>query len=266
MCVFGIKLYLNTLNVLAKQLRIMSDKHLIERIVQTVLENTGNSLISLYLVGSFLTKDMVKSSDIDLVAVMESSFDFGKEKLINERLNEEIVSSHKIDLGTMSVEEFFGGKQKGSLMRHMNLPVFLNSLKNAQFVYGRKLDFDELPVKPASKTDEMKYWIKEFKKYKNEFRKKDKLGVDFSFKDFVKVIFYIANLQLQLIRKTKQEKKRYSDIANAFRTESNHIVHYSLELRKKESIANEEKQLWLDKAEVYVESIDGVMRNSIGST
>jgi hypothetical protein len=112
----------------------------------------------------------------------------------------------------------------------------------------------------------MKYWIKEFEKYKNEFRKKDKLGVDFSFKDFVKIIFYIANLQLQLMRKTEQKKKRYSDIANAFRTESNHIVRYSLELRKKESIANEEKQLWLDKAEVYVESIDAVMRNSIGST
>lgn len=243
----------------------MSDKRLIERIVQIVLENTGKSLISLYLVGSFLTKDMVRSSDIDLVGVMESSFNFGKEKLINERLNEKIVSKHRIDLGTMSVEEFFGGKQKGSLMRHMNLPVFLNSLKNAQLVYGRKLDFDELPIKPASKTDEMKYWIKEFKKYKDEFREKDKLGVDFSLKDFIKIIFYIANLQLQLMRKTKK-KKRYSDIANAFRTESNHIVHFSLELRKKESITNEEKQLWLDKAEVYVESIDNVMKNSIGST
>jgi predicted nucleotidyltransferase len=261
-----IRLYPNTLNALAKKLKIMGDKRLIERIVQIVLESTGNSLISLYLVGSFLTKDMIKSSDIDLVGVMESSFDFEKEKLINERLNGKIVSKHKIDLGTMSVEEFFGGKQKGSLMRHMNLPVFLDSLKNAQLVYGRKLDFDELPIKPASKTDEMKYWIKEFKKYKNEFRKKDKLGVDFSFRDFVKIIFYIANLQLQLIRKTEQKKRRYSEIANAFRTESNHIVHYSLELRKKESITNEEKQLWLDRAEVYVESIDDVIRNSIGST
>jgi hypothetical protein len=39
------ELYPNTLNVLAKQLRIMGDKRLIERIVQIVLENTGNSLI-----------------------------------------------------------------------------------------------------------------------------------------------------------------------------------------------------------------------------
>lgn len=243
----------------------MGNKRLINRIVQIILENTGNSLISLYLVGSFLTKDMVKSSDIDVVGVMKPSFDFRKEKLINEILNEKIISRHKIDLGTMSVEEFFGGKQKGSLMRHMNLPVFLNSLKNAQLIYGRKIDFDELPIKPASETDEMKYWIKEFKKCKNEFRKKDKLGVDFSFKDFLKIIFYIANLQLQLTRKTQQEK-RYSDIAIAFRTESDHIVHYSLELRRKASITNEEKQLWLDKAELYVESIDEFTRNSIGST
>ena len=244
----------------------MDDKRFIGKIVQIVLENTGNGLISLYLVGSFLTKDMVKSSDIDLVGVMKSSFDFGKEKLINERLNEKIISKHKIDLGTMSVEEFFGGKQKGSLMRHMSLPVFLNSLKNAQLVYGRKFDFDELPIKPASKTYEMEYWIREFKKYKNEFRKKDKLGTDFSFRDFLKIIFYIANLQFQPTRKTKQKKQRYSDIVNAFRTENNHIVHYSLELRKKASITNEEKQSWLDRAEVYVESIHDVMRNSIGST
>jgi hypothetical protein len=244
----------------------MSDKRLIDRIVQIVLENAGSSLVSLYVVGSFFTKDMVKSSDIDLVGVMEPSFDFRKEKLINQRLNEKILSKHKIDLGTMSIEEFFGGKQRGSLMRHMNLSVFMNSLKNSQLAYGRKLDFDEMPVKQASKKDEMKYWIEEFRKYKDEFRRKDRLGVDFCFKDFVKVIFYIADLHLELTAKTKRRKKRYSDIANAFRTESAHIVHYSLALRKRESITKEEKQSWLDKAEAYVESIEDNMRNAVGST
>jgi hypothetical protein len=197
---------------------------------------------------------MVESSDIDLIGIMKPNFDFKKEKIINKILNEKIRSKHRIDLGTMSYEEFFGGRRQGSLTKHIVLPVFMNFLKNAKLIYGKKLNFDKFPIKPASKEDELKYHIKVFNKYKNLFRKRDRLGPDFQFKDFVKIIFYIANIELQKTKKTKS-RNSYSDIDNAFKNEKDHIVHYSLRLRKKKKITNEEKRLWLDIADQYVKKM-----------
>jgi len=229
----------------------MNGKQLVERIKKIILENAGECIVSLYAIGSFPRKEMVESSDIDLVGIMKASFDFRKERLVNKTLNKKIRSKHRIDLGTMSYDEFFGGKQQGSLTRHVDLPVFMNFLKNAKLIYGRKLDFNTFPIKPASKEDELKYHIRIFDKYKDAFRKKDRIAADFSFKDLFKIIFYIANIEVQISRKTKP-KKRYFDIAKAFRNERHHIVHYSLKLRKKKTITNDEKRLWFDMAENYV--------------
>jgi hypothetical protein len=72
----------------------MPDRWLLRKIRQVVLENADGELFSLYVIGSFLSREMIESSDIDLVGVMKSSFDFRKEARINKTLNEVIGSSH----------------------------------------------------------------------------------------------------------------------------------------------------------------------------
>jgi len=216
-----------------------------------VLENVDNELISLYVMGSFLSKEMIESSDIDLVGVMKSSFNFRKEARINKALNETVRSSHRIDLGTMSYDEFFGGTQKGSLTKHIELPIFLNFLKRAQLIYGKKINFDKLPVKPASPEEELKYHAKVFDEYKADFRKTDRISPDFSFRDFIKIVLYIANLELQRTRKLTP-RRSYSEILKAFRKDKSHIVHYSMKLRRKKTISYQGRQSWLNLAEQYV--------------
>ena len=231
----------------------MNSKNLVKKIRKIVLETTNGNLISLYLIGSFLRNEMTKTSDIDVVGVMKPDFDFMKEVEINKILNEKIHSKHRIDLGTMNYEEFFGGVQKGSLMKHTYLSVFINFLKNAKLIYGKKLNFDKFPIKPASIEDELNYHIGIFRKYKNEFRKKDSLGPDFYFRDFIKTIFFIANLEL--LRNRGLKPKSYFNISKALKKEKNHIVHYSLKLRKKKIITKQEKQHWLEMAERYVKEL-----------
>ena len=215
------------------------------------MENTDGKLVSLYVIGSFLSKEMTESSDIDLVGVMESSFDFRKEGRINKVLNGSVGSRHRIDLGTMSYEEFFGGPQQGSLMKHVELPIFLNFLKRAGLIYGRRINFDKLPIKPASPREELRYHVKVFDQYKGKFRKKDRLAPDFAFRDFIKIIFYISNLELQLTR-CLTPRRSYSGIVKAFARNKTHIVHYSLQLRLKRTISKKEKESWLNLAERYV--------------
>jgi predicted nucleotidyltransferase len=222
-----------------------------------VLENAGNELVSLYVIGSFLSDEMVESSDIDLVGIMEASFDFRNESRINKALNDRIRSHHRIDLGTMSYDGFLGGLQKGTLTKHIELPVFLSFLKHARLIYGKRINFDKLPIKPASPEQELRYYIKVFGEYEAAFRKRERIRPDFSFRDFLKIVFYIANLELQLNRNLSP-RKSYSEIVRAFRDDRTHIVHYSMKLRHKKRIGRNEKQSWLDSAERYVAEMRSV--------
>ena len=228
-----------------------NDRRLLQEIKRIVLDCCGNELISLYAIGSFSFHEMIPSSDIDLVGVMKPSFDFRKETKINKALNHKIHSDHKIDLGTMSYAEFFGGTQKGSLMKHIELPIFLNFLKRSQRISGKPINFDKLPINPASPEEELRYHIKVFDEYKAGFRQRDRIRSDFSFRDFLKIMFYIANLELQLERELTP-RVGYTEIDKAFREDKEHIVHYSMKLRRKGTIGRKERQSWLDSAERYV--------------
>jgi predicted nucleotidyltransferase len=226
------------------------NRRLLQSIKQAVLENAGEHVVSLFVLGSFLSDEMTPSSDIDLVGVMRPTFDFRSEARLNRILNETVSSEHRIDLGTMSYEEFFGGTRKGSVMKYTELPIFLNFLKHAKLIYGKKIDFDKLPIKPASAEQELKYHIREFKKYERQFRRKNASGPDFSFRDFIKTIFYIANAELQLTRHLAS-KGSYTEIVEAFAQNKHHLVHYSMRLRRKKTISRRDKRTWLNLAERY---------------
>lgn len=222
----------------------------LKKINKTVIENAGEDLVSLYLLGSFMTKDIVRTSDIDFIAVMKDKFNFKKEKRLNRILNEKVRAGRRIDVGTMSINEFYGGKVKGSILKNVELPILLNFLKNAKLIYGRKLDFDSFPTKPASLKEELRYYAGLITRYGNRFRHTDKLGVDWTFRNFVKTAFFLANVELQLNRDAKH-KKRYVDIVKTFRHDKEHIVHRTMKIRIKKTITQREKIEWINEAEMY---------------
>jgi len=136
-------------------------------------------------------------------------------------------------------------------MKHIDLPIFLAFMKGARLIYGEKINFDKLPVKPASREEQLEYHIRVFNQYKAHFRKKNRIRTDFTFRDFIKIVFYIANIELRLARNLTS-RRSYARITKAFRNDKNHIVHYSMKLRCKKTISREEKESWLDLAESYV--------------
>ncbi len=229
----------------------MNDEKLINEIKNTILKHTGDNLISLYVIGSFITKDMINNSDIDFIGVMKSSYDFTNETQLNEILNNKIRSAHKIDIGMMSYDEFFGGESKGSIMENIELPVFINFLKKAKLVHGKQLNFNEFSIKPATLRNELEYHIDIFYEHKDTFKEKDQICPDFTFKDFIKVIFYIADIELHLVSDNKSVNG-YSEIAMAFKNNEKHIVHYSLKLRRQQVISKDDKIKWLEVAEKYL--------------
>jgi predicted nucleotidyltransferase len=176
----------------------MNDSKLLSRIKSLIVRLAKEDIISLYVIGSFTRGEMERHSDIDLVAVMKPSFDFERERQINEILNSKIRTAHRIDMGTIGYEEFFGGKRRGSITRHISVPVFLRFLRKARLVYGKRIDLDRLPIKPAGIKEELRYQIELYDSCKKDFRNKYRLSPDFTFKDFVKIMFYIADIELQM--------------------------------------------------------------------
>jgi predicted nucleotidyltransferase len=230
----------------------MRDEQIVSEIKRIILKQVGKDMVSLYIIGSFVTKDATRESDIDLIGIVNSGFDFRKETLLNSILNKDIPD-RKIDLGTISYAEFFGGKHKGSITKHIELPAFMAFLKHAKLICGKRLNFNKFPIQPMSLKEELRYHIETFDWFKNKFRNKDSVRHDFTFRDFIKIIFYIADIELHLVKHKLGPKRGYSDIERAFKSDRNHIVHYSLKLRHKADITNGEKQRWLDKAEIYVD-------------
>lgn len=232
----------------------MNGKKVLEKIKNIMIEQAGEDIVSLYVMGSFMTKDVEKTSDIDIIAIMKDDFDFRKEISINSLLNRKLKTKYQVSLGTMSIKEFYRGRRKGSLTKHTGLPIFLNFLKHAKLIHGKRLAPDKFPVKPASLKMQMNYHCNLILTYGKHFRKIDKIGVDWTFRDFIKTSFYIADLELQITRKTKP-KPRYADIVNAFKAKKYHIIHETMRLRKKKFITSKEKQEWISKAEDYAKEM-----------
>jgi len=80
----------------------MNREQLLLEIKRIILEKAHDELVSLYVMCSFLSNEMLESSDIDLIGVMKSTFDFRREVRINRMLNSKIRLSHRIDISTNS--------------------------------------------------------------------------------------------------------------------------------------------------------------------
>lgn len=235
----------------------MDETMFIDKVTKLVLEFANNHLHSLYLIGSFLSRELTETSDIDFIGIMDASFDFTREINLNSMLNSKVFTRHPIDVGLMNYEAFLGGEPRGSILKYVTIPVLLNFLKQAKLVYGEHLDFDAFPIKPALPHEELRYHIRVFHRNKDAFRTKDKIGVDFTFKGFVRQVFYMAALELQLIHKLKR-LTMYSEVVHAFRSNPNHLVHFSYKLRSQKHVTVKEKHQWLDKAKEYIQQLENL--------
>ncbi|MBU3896968.1 MAG: nucleotidyltransferase domain-containing protein [Nanoarchaeota archaeon] len=234
---------------------------ILKQATNIITKSTGKDLITLILMGSYGTKDMVKTSDIDLNAIMKDSFDFRKERQIKNMLKEQIEKKYKIETNfeCMNIGAFYGKKKKGSLTKYISLPILITFFNESRFLYGKKINFNKFSVKRASLEKQLKYHIKSINDNVDKFKGKDMIGTSWYFKDFIKGVFLLADVENQILNK-KEHKKRYIDIYNEFKKDRTHIIHYTMTLRRKKRITNREKLKWIKMAKQYIKNLKMVIK------
>ena len=65
----------------------------------------------------------------------------------------------------------------------------------------------------------------------------------------------IADVENQILN-NKKHNKRYADIAKSFKKDREHIVHYTMKLRKKNKISKKERLKWIKMAKQYISKFD----------
>jgi predicted nucleotidyltransferase len=234
----------------------MNKPRLLKEAVEIVKSIAKDKIVSLFLMGSFGTKDQVSNSDVDICAVMAENFDFAKEREIQHELKEKIEKKYGIETNfhAMSIGELYGREKKGTLTEFTTVPVFLNFVRKRRMLSGKDLDYGNFPIKRATPREELKFHIGVLEEHIPLFRKQDFVAPDWHFKDFIKTVFYIADIENQIVNGAKPIVT-YSKIEKAYSRNPKHLVHFTWKLRRAKKISQKNKQRWLGMAEKYLQEM-----------
>ena len=233
-------------------------KNTITIVINYLIKELTDDLITVYLAGSALSSDRRPESDIDLFCVVSSDFDFNKDDRINDYLKEnKDISYNGIDVKFhgISLSDFQGRKPR-SRITSGNISIPINVLVK-QFVhykrlYGKKIDFGKFQTYGISLGEEMKYRLKWAKFNIDQVRKGKFKG---PFGDFIKAILYLCNVDAQINYSYKYNPS-FRKLGKYLIKSENHIVHLCLKYRGKGNLTKKEKNNFLQKAGEYIRLVE----------
>lgn len=218
----------------------------------TVAELKDKGLIGLYLGGSALSPDFLPWSDIDLYGIVEDTFDFNREKIITQKLNDAARSVTDIPLSFhgIAMTELQGGPKKGIITCRVPLFVLIKRLAFFPHLWGLKTDFGNLPLKPCSPKDEVMYMLPRIRRDIQWI--KDGLFIP---SEIPKQVMHLVRIEAEAEYKAIN-LHRFADITSHFADTPDHIVHSAMSLRKTEHLTREMVIEFCGTVEEYLEFIE----------
>ncbi len=187
-----------------------------------ILKNISRKeIISIYVKGSFVRREMNKKSDVDIVTILKTSRYFHKFKILEKEYGEKLTP--KIQFSTYSFWELKTGKKVKSRKKVSAAPSrFVNHLEHHKLIYGKILNKDELYLWD-NKTALNKI-VNAFNKYFFLAYKNKKMG----FSEIIKQVFWLIENE----EKAKGEKPphNWKKLSKSIK-DKNHIIHETLKLR-----------------------------------
>ena len=163
-----------------------------EQKVASDIKNLVDGVQSIYLGGSRAYGAEKAGSDWDFFGVVDSQYDFGDEKKLNEKLSDKY--SQEIRFRGISLEELNGGQQRGVLTKHIPVQIIMKSFRFWKHLDGTKYRLENFEVSPASAKQELKFHIKRIRNYEQE-------AIDgqlpFPFEDYLKTVLLLISAKQQ---------------------------------------------------------------------
>jgi predicted nucleotidyltransferase len=209
-----------------------------------LLKLQEKNIIAIFVGGSFIRREMIDGSDIDIWTIVKKSV--ALQGL--QELKSELKHKYSIPVGISgySLWELKTGKisLKGKKFKTPP-PRFVKSMPNFAQVYGKPLLQKGLFMR--SDIEDLHASLRAFKEI---FIPKYRKG-DFGFAHLIKQLFWIIESEL----KVKQIKTEYSWRAFAKVLPKEHIIHELLILREGKTTDEKKKEEFIKKAERYVDSL-----------
>ena len=224
----------------------------IEKAIKTLFEFIPKEkIISIYIKGSFVRREMDEKSDVDIVPIM---FDNESLKKVKELNAEHAKSYAPSELLPKSLEEFEKNKRHSKTTKLQGgIDIFLRNLHNYELIYGQPLDSKIYKIR----SDE-EFLQGHLFAFKNTFIPMYENN-EFGFRELIKQIFFLVQREIRL--EGKEPPYSWKELANSIKDQE-HIIHDALRLRLNPTKDSNKRKYLLKKLKKYIENLESKLNSN----
>ena len=201
-----------------------------------------NKIISVYVKGSFVTREMSEKSDVDIIPILKDNIALNKLKTVRNK-NKEILKP--AEFLPLSLAEL----KRNKSVPHSRRNVFLRDLEHYKLIYGKKLINSTYPTKNLREM-----FLDELTVLKNKSIPLYKEG-KFGFSQLIKQVFWITYSEQKMIGKSSPRTWKG---LNSFVKNKNHIIHETYKLRLHPTKNKAIRKRFLMKLKDYLKKLEDV--------
>ncbi len=210
-----------------------------EKAIEFLIDNISkDNLISIYIKGSFVTRELKRKSDIDILPIVNDRREMKRLGLLRDK-NKEILKP--AELLPIAYTEL---RQKNRLWGRAD--TFLRDLEHHEWIYGKKLSKLDYPLRSWDKM-----FADEVKMLKNKSLPLHKKG-EFGFQQLIKQVFWLSYSEQVLFGKSPPRTWKG---LNKFIKDKTHIIHKAYYFRIHPTKDKRKRKAFVIALEKYLEKL-----------
>ena len=205
-----------------------------------------SKIISIYVKGSFIRREMNKKSDVDLTVIVNDN------KFIKkvEKIAKEYKDTYKpeINLGVHSLWELKNNKRLYKYKKPRGRPDLLTrKIKDYKLIFGKKINPKDYPSRDDKESLEIR-----IRTFRNTFIPWY-IGKKMGFSEIIKQVFWLVELEEQVRGNDPPDswKKLDKSIKN-----KNHIMHLTYKYRLKGTKDKPERRRFIKRLNTYLNRLE----------
>lgn len=203
------------------------------------------SIISIYLKGSFIRREMNKKSDVDFIIIVKNNRDLKKIKKFNEKYAKKFETKTNVSKNSLWELKNNDHWEKSNKPRARPY-LFIKKIKHYKLLYGKAINPEDYPKR--NEVRDLKNRVKTFNNLFIPFYKQKKYG----FQEIIKQVFWLVECEEKAKRNDPPETWR--KLAKSIK-DKDHIIHDTLRLRLKPTKDKKIRAEYIQKLKRYVKKL-----------
>ena len=206
-------------------------------------------IISLYVKGSFIRREMNKKSDVDFVMIVKNNGDLKKVKKFSEKYED--MFETKINVSPHSLWELKNNKLWVKSKKPRARPdLLIKKVKEYKLLYGKEINPEDYPKR--DNINDLKIRIETFRKVFIPYYEQKKFG----FQEIIKQVFWLVELEEKVSGNNPPET--WKKLARSIK-DKKHIIHDTLRFRLKPTKDKVERKAFIGKLNRYLLKLEKII-------